>query len=202
MTQIPHDRRRPNAFYLNAERAMHAPSAHVFEVLTTRIPDLYPLLSPGHERYEVRGGGPLAEGALIDCAERAGEQRVEHTYVVKALQAPSHLHLASTPSRTWVRVGERVIEGASDTDVYYDLTPSGEGTRLAMTIVIALPSLGKKLLATLGGTYGVWRRHQRGELDRLAAFTEATRPLGPLAFTGSTSGRGRPVCCDPTEMRA
>lgn len=181
--EIRADRRRPNAIHLSATRAVAAPKEHVFEFLTARVPEVYPLLSKGHERFVVEGGGALREGARIDCREHAGTQSVEHTYVVRAMRAPSYLHLASAPSRTWVKAGARTIEGTSDTDVHYDLV-EGEhgGTRLVMTIVIALPSLGKKVLATLGGTRGLWARHQGEELDRLVTLVEATRPGGALRW--------------------
>jgi uncharacterized protein YndB with AHSA1/START domain len=176
------ERRRPNAFHLCASRRIQAPREHVFEFLTTRIPAVYPLLSRGHERYAVEGGGALSLGARIDCRERAEAQTVHHTYEVRAIEAPSHLHLGSA-SQTWVRVGEKSIEGTSDTQVYYDLEDTDHGgTRLDMTIVIALPSRGKKWLATLGGTKGLWARHQGEELDRLTTLVEATRPGGPLGW--------------------
>lgn len=181
-SRIREDRRRPNAFHLVEARVIRAPREHVFAFLTTRIPAVYGLLSRGHERYVVEGGGPPAVGARIDCLEHAGAQAVRHMYEVRALEAPSHLHLASA-SATWVEVGKRTIEGSSDTQVYYDLEEAGDGgTRLDMTIVIELPNRGKKLLATLGGTKGLWARHQGEELERLTTLVEATRPGGPLGW--------------------
>lgn len=180
------ERRRPNAFHLCQARAVRAPREHVFDFLTTRIPDCYALLSRGHERFVVEGGGPLRPGARIDCRERAGTQVVHHTYEVRAMQPPERLVLASTPTRTWVRAGERTIEGSSDTYVYYDLEEMSDGsTRLDMTIVIELPSLGKKwMAAVLGRSHGLWSRHQGEELDRLVTLVEATAPGGPMAMTG------------------
>lgn len=176
------DRRRPNAFHLRQARTIRAPRDHVFEFLTARVSAFYALLSRGHERYVIEGGGPLVVGAKIDCRERAGTQVVHHTYEVRALRAPEHLHLASTPSKTWVRAGGRTIEGSSDTHVYYDLeADEAHGTRLEMEIVIELGSLGKKWLAALGGTRALWSRHQSEELDQLVTLVEATQPGGPMA---------------------
>lgn len=175
------ERRRPNAFHLVQTRTIRAPRDHVFEFLTARVSAFYLLLSRGHERYAIEGGGPLVVGAKIDCRERAGTQVVHHTYEVRALRAPEHLHLASTPSKTWVQAGGRTIEGTSDTHVYYDLEDEARGTRLDMEIVIELESLGKKWLASLGGTRALWSRHQGEELDRLVTLVEATQPGGPMA---------------------
>jgi hypothetical protein len=177
------ERRRPNAFHLCQAREVRAPREHVFEFLTTRVPDCYTLLSRGHERFVVEGGGPLRLGARIDCREHAGTQVVHHTYEVREIRAPEHLFMASTPTRTWVRAGARTIEGSSDTYVYYDLEEADGGrTRLDMTIVIELPSLGKKwMAAVLGRAHGLWSRHQGEELDRLVTLVEATAPGGPMA---------------------
>lgn len=182
-TTIPAERRRSNAFHLFSSRVIAAPPEHVFEFLTTRVPEVYGLLSRGHERFVVEGGGPLALGSRVDCREHAETQAVHHTYEVRALLPPAHLHLASAPSKTWVRAGKRTITGTSDTDVYYDLTDAdGHGTRLEMSIVIALPTFLKKCLATLGGTRRLWARHQAEELDRLVTLVEATRPGGPMRW--------------------
>jgi hypothetical protein len=178
---IRSERRRPNAFHLCQARDVRAPREHVFEFLTTRIPACYTLLSRGHERFEIEGGGPLRLGARIDCRESAGAAVVHHVYEVLALRAPEHLYFASTPTRTWVRVGKRTIEGTSDTRVYYDLADeAGGGTRLEMTIVIELESLSQKWLATLSGARGLWYGHQGEEMDRLVTLVEATAPRGPM----------------------
>jgi hypothetical protein len=180
---IRSERRRPNAFHLCQARAVRAPREHVFEFLTTRVAACYALLSRGHERYVVEGGGPLRPGARIDCREHAGPQAVHHRYEVLAQRAPEHLHLASTPSRTWVHAGGRTHEGSSDTHVYYDLTEASDGgTRLEMAIVIELGSLLMKWIAALGGTRGLWLRHQDEEIDRLVTLIEATAPGAPLAW--------------------
>jgi hypothetical protein len=176
------ERRRPHAFHLAAVRLVRAPREHVFDFLTTRVPACYTLLSRGHERYVVEGGGPVRPGARIDCREHAGPQRVHHTYEVLALERPRRLHYASTPSRSWVEAGGRTYEGTSDTHVYYDLTEVEGGTRLEMAIVIEMGSLARKWLAALSGTHALWRRHQDEELERLVTLVEATAPGAPLVW--------------------
>lgn len=179
---IQSERRRPHAFHLIAARHVRARPDHVFDFLTTRVLSCYTLLSRGHERYEVEGGGPIRPGARIDCREHAGPQRVHHTYEVLAVERPRHYHYASPSSRTWVQAAGRIYEGTSATHVHYDLTEADDGTRLEMTLVIDLGSLARKWLALVSGTGALWRRHQGEELDRLVTLVEATAPGAPLTF--------------------
>ena len=168
---------RPHSFRLDARRTIDAPIEHVFRFLTHEIPHCYTLLSRGHERFDVEGGGPLVLGSVVDCRETTANQEVRHRYRVVAFDAPRRLHMASTPSTTFVHLPDRTIEGASETLVRYELAPREDGrTSLAMTIVIALDSVWTKVLASLSGTRRLWGEHQQGELDRLVTLVEATSP--------------------------
>lgn len=176
-THAPEPLERANAFTLHATRVIRAPREHVFHFLTHEVPRTYTLLSPGHERYDVVGGGPLVLGATIDCRESTGNQEVRHLYRVESLVEPSFLQFSSIPSKTFVHLPDRTIEGTSETIVRYELTVGEDGTtRLAMTIVIVLDSRWTKLLASFSGTRRLWAEHQQGELDRLVALVEATSP--------------------------
>lgn len=153
------------------QRTVRIPSSpeRVFGFLTTELPTHYRALARGHDRFEVLGGGPLIEGATIDCRERAGNQEVHHRYVVRELLPGRRIHYASTPSTSFVHLDGRTIKGTSDTFVTYELEPDGSATRLHMVIAIAFASRWKLWVArVLGRTASLWGAHQREELDRLA----------------------------------
>lgn len=150
--------------------------ARVFEFLTTGIAEHYCALARGHERFEVVGGGPLVEGAVVDCRERAGNQEVHHRYVVCELLPARRIRYASRPSTSFVHLDGRTIEGTSETFVSYELAPVGrEATRVDMTIVIAFASRWQLFVArVLGRTAKLWGAHQREELDGLTALIGAS----------------------------
>ena len=160
----------------------------VFEFLTTEIGTHYCALARGHQRFEVIGGGPLVEGAVIDCRERAGNQEVHHRYVVRELLADRRIRYesrpatcmrswkASRPSASFVHLDGRTIAGTSETFVSYELAPVGrEATRVDMTIVIAFATRWQLFVArVLGRTARLWGAHQREELDGLSALIGAS----------------------------
>ena len=148
----------------------------VFEFLTTEIGTHYCALARGHQRFEVIGGGPLVEGAVIDCRERAGNQEVHHRYVVRELLADRRIRYESRPSASFVHLDGRTIAGTSETFVSYELAPVGrEATRVDMTIVIAFATRWQLFVArVLGRTARLWGAHQREELDGLSALIGAS----------------------------
>jgi hypothetical protein len=158
------------------QRAVTIPSspAQVYEFLTTQVPAHYQELARGHERFDVVGGGPMIEGAVIDCRERAGNQEVHHRYVVRELLADRRIRYASTPSTSFVHLDGRTITGTSDTFVTYELEPDGPRTRLHMTIAIAFASRWQLFLArVLGRSAKLWGAHQAEELERLTELIAA-----------------------------
>ena len=172
--EVPRERKRPNAIYLFERVQIGRRPADTYRFLTTMVPDRYREMAKGHECFEVRGGGDLVEGCVIDCHERAGNQEVRHAYEVRQLVPDERIHYASAPTRTRVHLKSRTIEGTGNTHVYYDLAPGPFGsTELAMTIVIELPNIAQKLLATLGRARRIWGDHQREELAMLAGMVEA-----------------------------
>jgi hypothetical protein len=79
------------------------------------------------------------------------------------------------PSRSFVHLDGRTIEGQSDTFVTYALEGDDEQTHLHMTIAIAFASRWQLFVArTLGRTAKLWGRHQADELDRLAQLIAAS----------------------------
>jgi hypothetical protein len=171
---MPKDSPLRNAIVL--QRAVTIPSSpsQVFEFLTTKIPAHYGALARGHDRFEVLGGGPLVEGAIIDCREQAGNQEVHHRYVVRELVTDRRLRFASTPSSSYVHLDGRTIQGQSDTFVTYELEGNSLATHLHMTIAIAFASRWQLFVArVLGRTAKLWGAHQAEELERLAELIAA-----------------------------
>jgi Polyketide cyclase / dehydrase and lipid transport len=158
------------------QRAVSIPSspAQVFEFLTTKVPAHYHALARGHERFDVLGGGPMIEGSIIDCRERAGNQEVHHRYVVRELLADRRIRYASTPSTSFVHLDGRTITGTSDTFVTYELEPDGPQARLHMTIAISFATRWQLFMAkVLGRTAKLWGAHQAEELEQLTQLIAA-----------------------------
>jgi hypothetical protein len=164
-----------NAIVLQRSVTIPRAPARVFEFLTHEVPTHYQAMARGHERFDVLGGGPMIEGSIIDCRERAGNQEVHHRYVVRELVPDRRLCFASTPSRSFVHLDGRIIEGESDTFVTYALEADGAQTHLHMTIAIAFTSRWQLFIArTLGRAAKLWGNHQAEELDRLAQLIAAS----------------------------
>jgi hypothetical protein len=163
-----------NAIILQRSVMIPSSPAQVFEFLTTKVPDHYPALARGHDCFDVVGGGPMVEGSIIDCRERAGNQEVHHRYVVRELVAGRRIRYASTPSTSFVHLDGRTISGTSDTFVTYELEPDGLRTRLHMTIAIAFASRWQLFVARVfGRTAKLWGTHQEEELEQLTQLIAA-----------------------------
>lgn len=163
-----------NTLWLREQVTIEREVEQVYAFLTTEIPGHYQAMDPGHERFEVLGGGPLVEGAVIDCRERAGNQEVHHRYVVQSLVENALVYYVSRGSRSFVHLDGRTLEGSSNTYVSYELRPlPGGRTQLRMLIAIELESWWKISVArTLGRIHVLWKTHQREELRELAALIE------------------------------
>lgn len=163
--------------HLSHSLLIERPRAEVFDFITHHVPKRYREMASGHERFDVLGGGPVQANSQIDCRERASNQEVHHTYRVRAFEPGRHLYYASTPSLTFIHLPRRVIEGQSDTHVYYDLYDvqgdAQAGTQLDMLIVIQLPHLAQKWMAVATGSARLWGGHQREELAKLKRMIEA-----------------------------
>lgn len=163
-----------NAIVLQRSVTIPSTPAQVFEFLTTKVPAHYAALARGHDRFDILDGGPMIEGSIIDCRERAGNQEVHHRYVVRELIAGQRIRYASTPSTSFVHLDGRTITGTSDTFVTYELEPDGPRTRLHMTIAIVFATRWQRFVArVLGRTAKLWGAHQAEELDRLTELIAA-----------------------------
>ena len=169
MTQqlVSSERKLPRSMHLQCAITIPRPRAEVFHFLTHGVPQHYRSMSPGHECFEVQGGGPVRGDSTIVCRERMQKEEVHHLYRVRAFVPDRHLHYASLPSRTLIHLKHRVIEGHANTHVYYDLHDQEGGTWLDMLIVIQLPHLLQKWMAQVTGSERLWGAHQLDELERM-----------------------------------
>jgi hypothetical protein len=169
-------RKKPNAFHLAESVIVTSPVTKVFTFIVKNLQTHYSKLAQGHKKFKVIGADEIAEGAVIDCEEIAGNQEVHHRYEVKRVVPHKLIHYSSHPSRAFVRTPWRTIEGESNTFVYYDfeeMTPTE--SRLMLTIVIQMPSFFKKFLATITGSGKLWANHLTEELHALKLEIENTR---------------------------
>jgi hypothetical protein len=174
-TNVDVSRRKPNAFHLAESVPLSRPVTSVFEFIVKNLQTLYSKLAKGHKKFEIKGGGEITEGAVIDCQEVAGNQEVHHRYEVKRVVPNKLIHYSSCPTRAFVRTPWRTIEGESDTFIYYDLSKrSSNETLLTLTIIIQMPGSFKKFLATITGSGRLWANHLTEELHALKFEIEKT----------------------------
>lgn len=171
--KIEASRRMPCAMHLSGAARCARAATDVFRFLTERVPECYPSLARGHERFAVEGGGPVRLGAHIDCRERAGDQEVRHRYRVLGFERDVHLHYASRPTETVIHLPRGKIAGQADTHVYYDLDAQGTSTHIALTIVIQMPRRMQLWMALATGSRRLWQRHLNEELGNLVRAIEA-----------------------------
>jgi len=164
---VSSERKLPRGMHLQRSIVIPRSRAEVFYFLTHGVSQHYRAMSPGHECFEVKGGGPVRADSTIVCRERMQKEEVHHLYRVRAFAPGRHLHYASLPSRTFIHLKRRVIEGHANTHVYYDLHDQEGGTRLDMLIVIQLPHLLQKWMAQVTGSQRLWSVHQQDELERM-----------------------------------
>jgi len=164
-----------NVVWLREKVVIRQSVARVYVFLTTQIPAHYKAMSEGHEKFDVIGGGPLVEGAEIDCRERVKNQEVHHRYVVQKLIPNTLVYYVSKGSKSYVYLNGRTIEGSSNTHVSYELKALPDGnTEVTMVIGIQLESWWTKFIAKLlGRVEVVWKAHQSEELLKLVSLVEA-----------------------------
>lgn len=169
-------RKKANAFHLAESVTVMHPVTKVFTFIVKNLQTHYSKLAQGHKKFNIMGADEISEGAVIDCEEIAGNQEVHHRYEVKRVVPHKLIHYASHPTRAFVHTPWKIIEGESNTFVYYDLeemTPTD--TRLMLTIVIQMPSFFNKFLATVTGSGKLWANHLTEELHALKREIENTR---------------------------
>jgi hypothetical protein len=175
-SKLTSERRKPNAFYLYEAVNVHKPAEIVFNFIVKELHKCYPKLAPGHKKFQLIGADEITEGITIDCQESAGNQEVHHQYKVSQVLPNKLVSYASRPSQAFIKTPGRVIEGKSNTFVYYDLeeTSSGE-TQLGLTIVLQMPGFFDKFLSSVTGTGKLWNDHLKQELHALKAEIEIAK---------------------------
>jgi len=163
----------PRAVTFSNDVAVRLPVESVFEFVRTQMPQVYRETALGHERFDVRGGGPLVVGALIDCVEEAGNQRATHLYRVHTVEPSERIAYRSEPTRVEVRLGRRVIHAESVSHVVYDFAAQPDGsTRFRLAISVQMAHRFQVLMNRLLGGFAPWRKHCAEEVAGLARVLE------------------------------
>ena len=81
------------------EVAVNLPVGRAYEYVRTMLPQVYRQMAIGHERFEIRGGGAIRMGAIIDCVETCANQTASHEYHVLRVEPDKTLRYRSDPTR-------------------------------------------------------------------------------------------------------
>lgn len=166
MKQVPE---LTNTVYLTHAIQVSTDIVKVFDFFCRgSIQEHYQALSPGHDYFTIRDGSGLANGAIIDCAETAGNQSIVHEYHVTEVSPTERIAYCSTPSRVTIRLPWKSIVSFNNTYVFYDFAPEANGgTVIRLTIGIQFPSRFQKWYSVLFGGMVPWRKHCAEEMENL-----------------------------------
>ena len=161
--------RWPHGFTIVREVNVPCHIEDVFSFVQNRIPEVYKKMAVGHDQFIIRGGGPLMTGAIVDCVERAGNQRVIHIYRVHAVEPNVQIAYKSEPTLAYVQSGKKEIEFKSVSHVAYDFeaVPSG-GCRFRLSITIQLDNSFTVFMNWMIGGFRPWQQHCTEEVAGLA----------------------------------
>jgi hypothetical protein len=163
--------RWPHGFTIVGEARVPRRVDDVFSFIQSRIPEVYKKMAAGHDHFVVRGGGPLIPDAVVDCAERAGNQRVVHVYRVHTVEPGARIAYRSEPTYAYVRSGRKEIVFKSVSHVAYDFEADpGGGCRFRLSITIQLKNSLIVLMNRLIGGFRPWQKHCAEEVASLATI--------------------------------
>lgn len=139
----------------------------VYNFLINDYSNVYSLTSEGHEYFKIRGGGEMKKGSIIDCAEFAENQSIVHEYMVEEMIANKRIFYYSKPTFAKTQLKRRVIEGESNTYVYWDLKQLPDGaTSVTLTIIIQFRNgFEKFFINTLINGLRPWKEHCIDEME-------------------------------------
>lgn len=161
--------RWPHGFTIVGEANVPRRVDDVFSFVQCKISEVYKKMSTGHEQFVVRGGGPLIPGAVVDCVEHAGNQRVVHVYKVHTVEPGVRIAYRSEPTLAYVKSGKKEIVFKSVSHVAYDFeaTPDG-GCRFRLSIIIQLENSVIVFMNRMIGGFRPWQKHCAEEVACLA----------------------------------
>ena len=172
--------RWPHGFAIIGEAIVPCCVEDVFSLVLNRIPEVYKKMAVGHDQFVIRGGGPLIPGAIVDCVEHAGNQRVIHIYRVNTVEPNVQIPYKSEPTLAYVRSGKKEMEFKSVSHVAYDFetAPDG-GCRFRLSITIQLENSFTVFMNWMIGGFRPWQQHCTEEVAGLAKIL--VEELSPVA---------------------
>ena len=170
MREIPS---KKNTVYVSHTIFATQDISKAFQYLINNISTHYSELAKGREYFRIINSDKLEIGSIIECAERAGNQSIMHTYIVEEIITDERIHYVSRPSYVKVRLPWKTIESTSNTYVYYDFARSSENsTKIRLTIGIQFSSAFEKIFSQITGGLIPWRKHCREEMEGLKQLLE------------------------------
>jgi hypothetical protein len=129
---------------------------------------VYQEISSAHEYFTVKNEKSLELGSVIDCAENSEDQFLVHEYIVKELVENKHIFYASIPTNSQVHLKNKVIEGKSNTYVFWDFNENDYGkTNITITVIVQFDSALQKVFINLVGGMKPWKKHCVEEMEGL-----------------------------------
>lgn len=176
-TTVDASLRKLNAFHLRDSVMVQKSAATVFNFILNDLATYYADIAKGHKIFKVIGSDKIAEGASIECKETVKNVEVHHRYEVKNIIPNKRIHyctlLPSNPTRAYIQLMGKTIEGESSTYVFYDLEEiAPEETQLTLSIVIQMPNFFFNLTGILTGQEELWGDHLSEELYGLRNVIE------------------------------
>lgn len=170
MREIP---QKKNTIYISHTISTAKDVSVAFQYITNNLSNHYSALAEGHEYFRITNGDKLEVGSIIECAERAGNQSITHTYVVDAIIKDERIQYASKPSYVKVKLPWKTIESKSNTYVYYDFARSSENnTKIRLTIGVQFSNAFEKIFSQITGGLIPWKKHSIEEMEGLKQLLE------------------------------
>lgn len=133
----------------------------VYSFIVNDFPDIYTLTSNAHHYFIIKDGGGIEVGSIINCSERVENQSILHEYIVGEMIENERIFYYSEPSYSKTQLKKKVIEGLSNTYVYWDLNKKNdEETYVTISIIIQFKNRFEKfLINNLVNGLRPWREH-------------------------------------------
>lgn len=133
----------------------------VYRFITEDFSDAYTLTSNAHHYFTIQGGGKMKVGSIINCSEKVENQSILHEYIVGEMIENERIFYYSKPSYSKTQLKKKVIEGQSNTYVYWDLNKKNDKeTYVTISIVIQFKNgFEKFLINSLVNGLRPWREH-------------------------------------------
>ncbi|MBN2257577.1 MAG: hypothetical protein JW704_07110 [Anaerolineaceae bacterium] len=158
----------PNAINLDHEITVNMDVESTYRFIINNLSKEYPNLAKGHEYFRIINKPKIEEGAIIECLESAGNQTIQHKYVVKELVENQRISYESKPSKVMVKIPGRTIESTSNTYVYYDFEKEEDSkTNIRLTITVQFANIFEKAFSQITGGMKPWKNHCIEEMEGL-----------------------------------